>query len=134
VGKEIHPELDVLGVAKPYLAQIIWQRYHPLRVGEELVKNAGQLASLARDLPDQLNEILEDTRQGRLQIRAVDPESARATERLGRRVRAAVLCAALLGSGVALLVARVQPTLAWALIAAAGLWLVGHLFQDWRTR
>jgi ubiquinone biosynthesis protein len=134
VGKEIDPELDVLGVAKPYLARIVWQRYHPARMGEELVKDAGRLAGLARGLPDQLNEIIEDTRQGRLQIRTVDEEAARATDRLGRRVRAALLCAALLGSGVALMVAGVQRELSWGLLAGAGVWLAGHLFCDWRSR
>ena len=38
VGKEIHPDLDVFGVAKPYLAKIVWQRYHPMKLGNDLVK------------------------------------------------------------------------------------------------
>jgi len=134
VGKEIDPELDVLEVAKPYLARIILQRYNPRRLGEDLLRDAGRLSSLARGLPDQLQEILEDTRQGRLQIRAVDPEGSRATERLGRRIRAALLSAALLGSAVALLIARVQPALAWTLLAAAAVWLAGHLIAEWRKR
>jgi ubiquinone biosynthesis protein len=134
VGKEIDPELDVLAVARPHLARLIWQRYNPMRVGEDLLKNAGRLAGMARDLPEQLNEIIEDTRMGRLRIQAVDPETARATDRLGRRIRAGLICAALLGSAVALLIARVQPALAWSLLAGAGVWLVGHLFGELRSR
>jgi ubiquinone biosynthesis protein len=133
VGKEIDPELDVLAVARPYLARLIWQRYNPVRVGEDLLKNAGRLAGLARELPGQLSEIIEDTRTGRLQVRTVDPETARAIERLGRRIRAGLICAALLGSAVALLVARVQPTLAWSLLSGAGLWLAGHLLCELRS-
>jgi hypothetical protein len=45
-----------------------------------------------------------------------------------------VISAALLGSGVALLIARVQPSLAWGLVIAAGAWTAGHLFFDWRSR
>jgi len=134
VGKEIHPELDVFAVAKPYLAKIAMQRYHPLRVGMDLLRGAGRLGNMARDLPFQLQDILEDLRQGRLQVRTADPARDKASERLGRRIRAAVLTAALLGSGVALLIARVHPSLAWSLLIAAGAWTFGHLIFDWRSR
>jgi ubiquinone biosynthesis protein len=132
VGKEIHPQLDVLQVAKPYLLRIIMRRYHPLRMGSDMLKGASQLGSLARDLPLQLREILEDLRQGRLQLRAVDPEMSRATERLGRRNRAAVVFAALLLGGVGLLIAGTHQPLAWGLLAGAGIWLVLHLLMDRR--
>jgi ubiquinone biosynthesis protein len=134
VGKEIHPELDLFGVAKPYLTKIILQRYHPARMGMELLRGAGRLGHMARDLPFQLQDILEDLRQGRLQLRTSDPEAQRATERLGRRIRAAVVCASLLAASVALLAVNVRPRLAWALLYGAGLWMLGHLIADWRSR
>jgi ubiquinone biosynthesis protein len=133
VGKEIHPELDVFGVARPYLTRIIWQRYHPLRLGAELARGASRLGGMARDLPFQLQEILEDLRRGRLTVRTEDRVAAAASDRLGRRVRAGLVSGALLGSGTALLLAGKLPALAWGLLAAAGVWLLVHLARDLRA-
>ena len=53
---------------------------------------------LARGLPAQLREILEDVRQGQLQIRAIDPEAAQAAlDDLDRRWR----CSGLVASSMA---------------------------------
>jgi ubiquinone biosynthesis protein len=134
VGKEVDPELDLLAVAKPYLTRIAMQRYHPMRMGMEFLRGAGRLSTMAKDLPFQLQDILEDLRQGRLQVRTSDPEAQRSTERLGRRARAAILSSALLASGVALLIARIHPRFAWSLIAGSAIWFLGHLFADWRSR
>ncbi|MCC6748018.1 MAG: AarF/ABC1/UbiB kinase family protein [Deltaproteobacteria bacterium] len=137
VGKQLYPELDLFGVARPHLARIVWQRYHPMRLVGELGRGAGRLGTLARDLPMQLHELLEDLRHGRLRVRTVDPAAARATERLGRRLRAAIVSTALLGSGVALLVAGKEPALArgllWAALAAFALHLIGDL-RDGKKR
>jgi ubiquinone biosynthesis protein len=134
VGKEIHPELDLFAVAQPYLTKLAMQRYHPLRIGAELLRGAGRLSNMARDLPFQLQDILEDLRQGRLQVRTADPARDKASERLGRRIRASIIAAALLGAGTALLVARLHPSLAWSLLIAAGAWTLGHLLLDWHSR
>jgi ubiquinone biosynthesis protein len=134
VAKEVYPELDLLAVAKPYLTKIAMQRYHPVRMGMELLRGAGRLSTMAKDLPFQLQDILEDLRQGRLQVRTNDPEAQRSTERLSRRIRAAILSSALLASGVALLIAQVQPNLAWGLVAGSAAWILGHLAADWRSR
>lgn len=133
VGKEIHPDLDLFAVAKPYLARIIWQRYHPLKLGSELLSGAGRLGAMARDLPFQLQEILEDLRHGRLRLQTEDQKRARALERLGARLRAAVVSAALLGAGITLLVAGQESTLGWGLLAGSGAWMAAHLFCDWRS-
>ncbi len=133
VGKEIHPELDIMAVAKPYLAKIIWQRYHPMKLGNELLNNAGRLTAVARDLPFQLQEIVEDLRQGRLEIQTRDPHKAWAMDRLGYRIRGGIIAAALLGAGVAVLDSAKAGNLGFWLMGAAGVWLVAHLLMDWRS-
>ncbi len=134
VGKEIYPELDLLAVARPYLTKMLWQRFHPLKLGADLLRGAERLGGLARNLPFQIQEIVEDLRQGRLEIRISDAQRAGATERLGRRVRAGIVFAALLLGGVAASLHGGARTLGLTLMIMAGVWLLGHLVLDRRLR
>jgi ubiquinone biosynthesis protein len=131
VGKEVYPDLDILPTAKPFLAKIIMQRFHPLRLGTELLQQVGRLGGIARDMPYQLQEILEDLRQGRLSINTADPEGARATEMLGKRIRSAAISVALLGAGTAFVLSRSElRSMGWGLMIGAGVWFVIHLVAD----
>jgi ubiquinone biosynthesis protein len=134
VGKEINPKLDLFSVAKPYLAKMVLARYHPLRLGSELWRGVERLTGVARDLPFQVQDILQDLRQGRLQIQAVDPGRSGAIERLGKRVRAGIVCGALVGGAVAIHIARPGDRLAWILAALAGCWILLHLLLDARSK
>lgn len=131
VGKQIHPELDFIQVATPHLTNIVMQRYHPARLGKELMLRAGTLNALARDLPLKLEEIMDDVRQGRLQI--TDHTNARATDRLGRRFRATAVCVTLFGSAMALLLTGKQPIAGWILLALSVMMMMGHVSLDWIT-
>lgn len=133
VGKEINPELDLFGVAKPYLAKMILQRYHPLKLGGELMRGVERLSSVARDLPFQLQDILEDLRKGRLEVRTTDPQKSLALERLGRRVRAGLVSVGLLAAGVAVYIGRPGERLSWYLLGAAALVFLLHLLLDRRA-
>jgi ubiquinone biosynthesis protein len=134
VGKEIYPELDLLAVAKPYLTKMLWQRFHPLKLGGELLRGAERLGTLARHLPFQVQEILDDLRRGRLELRVNDPPRTGAVERLGRRIRAGLVFVALLGGGIAAHIDQRGDPVAWVLMTLAGIWLLGHLLMDRRLR
>jgi ubiquinone biosynthesis protein len=131
VGKQVYPELDFIAVASPHLTRILMQRYHPARMGKELLGRAGTLNALARDLPLKLEEIMDDVRQGRLMV--TDRANAKASDRLGRRLRATVVCATLFGSAMALLISGKQPIAAWALLALSVMMMAGHVTLDWFT-
>ncbi len=131
VGKQVYPELDFIQVASPHLTRIVMQRYHPARLGKELIGRAGTLNALARDLPLKLEEIMDDVRHGRLMV--TDRANANASDRLGRRIRATVVCATLFGSAVALLISGKQPILSWSLLALSVMLLGGHVTLDWFT-
>jgi ubiquinone biosynthesis protein len=133
VGKEIQPDLDVLEVAKPILVKIVWQRYHPLKMGNELLRGAGRFGALARDLPFHLQDIIEDIRQGRLRIVAQDPARTRALDRLGKQIRAAIVSSSLLGAGVALMITD-HSRFGLGLLIGSGVWMIFHLFFDGRTK
>ncbi len=130
VGKEIHPELDILAVARPYLAKMVWQRFNPMKISNDLFKNAGRLSHMARDLPFQMQDILEDLRQGRLCVQTKNDESIGATEKLGRRMRSTGIFATLLFAGIALLITGKHLPLAWSLMSGATIWIGIHLIKD----
>ena len=132
IGKAIYPELDIYGELRPYFTNLLRRRYSPERVGRDLLRGALRLRAGAEKLPGQITDILEDLRSGRLSVQTRDEALARSSDRLGRRLFAAVVSAALLGSGTALLVAGVHGALAVGLLIAA-LVVVGiHLAGDAR--
>jgi ubiquinone biosynthesis protein len=106
VGKEIDPEIDVFAEARPLFVELLRKRYSPERLGNELLRRLERLSGATYNMPQQLQEVLDDLRLGRLSVRTVDPEAARSTERLGRRLHAAIVAAAFTLSGAWLLAAR----------------------------
>jgi ubiquinone biosynthesis protein len=106
VGKEIDPEIDVFTEARPLFLDLLRKRYSPERLGNELLRRLERLSGATYNMPQQLQEVLDDLRLGRLSLRTVDAETANATERLGRRLHSAIVAAAFTLSGAWLIAAR----------------------------
>jgi ubiquinone biosynthesis protein len=134
VGREIYPELDVWTELRPYFLKLLWQRYHPEKLGRALLSLGGQISTAASSLPRQLHTILEDLQHGRLELRAHDPGLPLAADRLGRRLYASVMTASFVLGGVWLLAAGRHPVVAWVLLGLAGAQLFLHLVGDLRRK
>jgi ubiquinone biosynthesis protein len=132
VGKEIDPELDVYAELRPYFLRLFMRRFHPDRLGRDLLRGMAQLGTTASNLPRQVHEILEDLRTGRLEVRAADPGLPKAADRLGRRIFAAVAVGAFTLSGTGLLAVGRHETVGGVLLGLAGAQLLLHLLGDWR--
>ena len=132
IGKQLDPDLDVFSEASPYFLALLKDRYSPQRLGNELWRGVEQLSRAGYDMPMQLREVLEDLRLGRLSIRAIDPESPRATDRLGRRLFSASVVATLIGSGTLLLSRDKHIEIAIVMIVLALLIWLGHAALDLR--
>ncbi len=132
IGKELDPDLDVFGEASPYFYDLMKKRYSPERIGNELIRGVEQLSRAGYDVPIQLREVLDDLRMGRLVVRTTDPAAELAVDRLGRRLFAGLVSAALLGSGAALLREDDRSTLGIALLVTAAVFAVGHVLLDRR--
>ena len=131
IGKQIDPSLDLFAESRPLFLNLLRQRYSPERLGMQLLRRVERIGAMTSNLPQQLQDVLEDLRMGRLQVRTDDPEAGRASDRLGRRL----LTGLLVGSasiGSVLLFTNGRDNLATALIGFAGLWLVGHMARDAR--
>jgi ubiquinone biosynthesis protein len=130
VGKEIDPELDVFGEARPFFLDLLRKRYSPERIGNEIWRGLERLSGAAYDLPQQLREILEDLRLGRMTVRTSDPTLPGIVNRLGRRLFAGLIVGTFVLSGTWLLASGAHETVGYTLIAFGAAFMIGHLLMD----
>jgi ubiquinone biosynthesis protein len=133
VGKEIDPDLDVFGEMRPYFFDILRKRYSPERIGNELWRGMERLTGAAYDMPQQMREILDDLRLGRLTLQTKDPALPAALDRLGRSLFGGVVVAAFVIAGSWLLAAG-QQGVGIALVVFGILVMLGHTFADFVGR
>jgi ubiquinone biosynthesis protein len=99
VGKEIAPDFDILKESQPFFLELLKKRYSPERIGNELLRRVEKLSGATTQLPEQLQEILDDLRFGRFAVRITDTELRSSADRLGRRLFVAVVGSAWLLAG-----------------------------------
>ena len=133
VGKAIEPELDVFEEAKPLFLDLVKKRYSPERLGNELLRRLERLSGATYNLPEQIRDVLDDLRFGRLTVRTSDAASNTASDRLGRRIYSGLVGSALVLSGTWALASK-EPYPAGALFTLAALQLFGHTLRDaWKS-
>lgn len=132
IGKQIDPELDVLQEAQPYMVEILKQRYSPEKVMMDVWRGVERLSTSAYDVPQQLREILDDLRLGRLTLKVTDDQQPRAMDRLGRRVFSGVTAGSLILGGSAMVATKGQPIVGFVLLGLAAVILLGHAAADLR--
>ena len=106
VGKEIYPELDLLEEARPYFLTLIKQRYAPERMTQDLMRGAMRLSAAATDVPIQVQEILEDLRNGAFRLRVSDDDVQSTADKLGRRLFSGMVVGSLFVSSAILIAAQ----------------------------
>jgi ubiquinone biosynthesis protein len=103
IARQIYPALDIVEEIRPYLADIVGYRYSPERLTNDLLRVAARFANAASEFPGRADDILEDLRQGRMNIVVRQPNLVRASERLGRRLFHGLLASSLTLGGSGLL-------------------------------
>jgi len=134
IGKQLDPNLDVLAEARPHFLRIASRRYDPERLGQELWRGLGRLSGAAKELPSQVQEILEDLRLGRLSVRTTDPDLPAVVDRLGRRILTGLVVAATIAAGAWLAPQERHGGLGVALIVAGAAMLAAHFLLDLRRK
>jgi len=134
VGKELDPDLDVEGVARPLFLELIRRRYSPERIGNDLWRGMERLSTAAYDMPHQMREVLDDLRLGRLKITTVDPSLPGVVDRLGRRLFAGLVVVSFVVSGTWLIAAGKHETMGYVLLGFGVAMMLGHLFLDLARR
>ena len=130
VGKEIDPDLDVFGVARPYFMDLLRKRYSPERMGMEAWRGLERLSGAAYDLPQQLREVLDDLRLGRLTLQTTNPSLPKTMDRLGRRVFSGLVIATFVLAGAGLVATGRQDVLGYVLLAFGISTMIIHIGGD----
>src|SRR5918995_619786 len=68
VGIELYPEFNVFEVAKPYARSLMIGRFTPRRLAQRATRDAVDLVQVGRELPYQVHDILEEIRDGQVEV------------------------------------------------------------------
>jgi ubiquinone biosynthesis protein len=74
IVRTLHPEVDLIGIGKPFLEQVVQRRLSPQRILQDMVGEASGVGSMLRTIPGQIDQLLHDFETGNILVRAVTPE------------------------------------------------------------
>lgn len=104
VGSELYPDFNVFEVAKPYARELMIERFTPQRVAMRLQQEARSYVQMATELPYQVHDILEEFRDGQIEIgfrhKGLDPLSHQLDKVVNRLVVALIVVGGAIGSSV----------------------------------
>jgi ubiquinone biosynthesis protein len=136
IGKEINPSFDVYEESRPLFTALLRKRYSPERLGNELLRRVERLGGAGYKVPQQLEEVLDDLRLGRMTVRLKNDGLQTALSDLGRKVLTTGLALGLLLAG-AIVFSKDSQRLGIALMAAAvlplGLHMLGAFWRSFRS-
>jgi ubiquinone biosynthesis protein len=75
--RALYPDLDFIPLVQPYVERVFADRWEPQKMLADALGGATGMASLARTLPNHLDQILHDLETGNVQVRPRMPELER---------------------------------------------------------
>ena len=132
VGVELYPDFNVFEVARPYARGLIAERFSPRRMALRAQNEVRELGGVARELPYQLRDVMEQTRQGRLEIQIRNPGFDDLTYHIDHAVNriavALIVLGGLVGSSIVGVLAKNGPhVVGLHLLSFVGFMISGHL-------
>jgi ubiquinone biosynthesis protein len=104
VGVDLYPDFNVFEVARPYARELMLERFTPQRVAQRVTKEGRQLAGIARELPYQIHDVLQEVRDGQIEVgfvhKGLDEFMHKIDVVFNRLVVALVVAGGLLGSSM----------------------------------
>lgn len=100
MAKMIAPQTDPIELARPYIMQMVADRYSPERMKQMAIRDFTLFSRMARQIPHSLPAVIDDLRAGKFTVRfnpeTLDVQKAAADARNGRAIRASFALAFLL--------------------------------------
>jgi ubiquinone biosynthesis protein len=104
VGIELSPDFNVFEVAKPYARSLLLGRYTPARIASRARRETVSLARIASQFPYQVHDILEEVRDGQIEVgfvhKGLDEFMGKLDVAFNRLVIALVVASGLIGSSM----------------------------------
>jgi len=145
VGIELYPDFNVFEVAKPYARGLMIERYTPRRVLTRARTEGLELARIARDMPYQVHDFLEEVRDGQIEVgfvhKGLDEFMQKLNVAFNRLVVALVVVGGLIGSSLIGIFAEQGPQvfgvnvlsfIGFVLSGVLGLWLLWGVVRSGR--
>jgi ubiquinone biosynthesis protein len=113
VGQELFPDFNVFDVARPYARDLLLDRYRPRRLVRTARRELSNYASIGRSLPYQVADVLEELRDGEMEIqfrhKGLDALAHRLDVLTNRLVIALVAVGGVIGSALIGILAESGP-------------------------
>ncbi len=104
VGVDLYPGFNVFEVAKPYARSLMLERYSPRRLAVRAQQESRDLLSVARELPYQVHDVLQEIRDGQIEVgfvhKGLNEFMHKLDVAINRLVVALVVLGGLLGSSL----------------------------------
>jgi ubiquinone biosynthesis protein len=104
VGVDLYPEFNVFEVAQPYARALMLERFTPARLASRAQKEGRELLGIAHDLPYQIHDVLQEMRDGQIEVgfvhKGLDEFMHKLDVAINRVVVALVVAGGLLGSSL----------------------------------
>lgn len=118
LAKTIAPDVDAVALARPYIMQMVSERYSPERLKQLAISDFQILSSMARSLPRVISMTFEQLQQGQLALSlsetTLESQAESADQRSVRLIRAAFSISCLL-SGTFLVGVTGLPLAIWGI-------------------
>ncbi len=145
LGQQLYPEFNVFEVARPYARGLLIGRFTPRRLAQRAQHESSRLASVLLETPYQLHDVLEQARDGQIEVgfvhKGLDDLMAKIDVVFNRLVVALVVTAGLIASSLIGIFAEHGPQLfgvhflsvvGFTLSTLLGLWLVWGVIRSGR--
>jgi ubiquinone biosynthesis protein len=145
VGVELYPDFNVFEVAKPYARDLLLERYAPQRMLREAREESVELVRIARTLPYQMHDFLEEIRDGQIEVgfvhKGLDEFMHKVDVAFNRLVVALIVVGGLIGSSLIGIFAKHGPfvlgvnfisVIGFLLSGALGVWLLWGVIRSGR--
>jgi hypothetical protein len=86
--------------------RLLWARYSPEKMASDLVRTLTRISGAATEIPLLSQEIMDDLRKGRLEVRTRDPMLPVSVDVLGRRTYSGMVVGSMLIGSAILLAAE----------------------------
>lgn len=94
MAKMIAPQTDPIELARPYIMQMVADRYSPDRIKQMAIRDFSMFSRLARSMPHSIPGVIEDLRAGKLTFRTnaetLERQERSANARTARSIRTAL--------------------------------------------
>jgi ubiquinone biosynthesis protein len=115
VGVDLYPDFNVFEVARPYARALMLERFSPQRLALRAQREGRALFGIARELPYQVHDVLQEVRDGQIEVgfvhKGLDEFMHKLDVAFNRLVVALVVMGGLLGSSLIGIFAEEGPTL-----------------------